>query len=140
MENISETVEEKMRSSAIEKLKLESKVCQEDNVQYGKSSPMKKVDWGQIFIFWRFWKKSFTEILEHFWPFEKPKIELDQKLDDTVIDEEISQDELVDFLDEKSWLCKKSCYATLLFITARGIKTEFFFDLWKPLIVSSRFL
>ena len=32
---------------------------------------------------------------------KKPKIELDQKLDDTVIDEEISQDELVGFLDEK---------------------------------------
>ena len=39
-----------MRSSAIEKLKLESKVCQEDNVQYGKSSPMKKAPGVEISI------------------------------------------------------------------------------------------
>lgn len=68
-----DTVEIKMRASAVEKLKLESKVCHEDTIKY-KTSPLKK-----------------------------PKIELDAKLDDSIIDEEeISQDELVGMLEEKT--------------------------------------
>ena len=68
-----DTVEMKMRASAVEKLKLESKVCHEDTIKY-KTSPLKK-----------------------------PKIELDAKLDDSIIDEEeISQDELVGMLEEKT--------------------------------------
>ena len=36
-------------------------------------------------------------------PQKKPKIELDQKIDDSVIDEEVSQDDIVDFLEDGSW-------------------------------------
>lgn len=63
------TVEEKMRSNAIEKLKLETEVCHEDTLKYSVS------------------------------PTKKKKIDLDAKVDDTVIDEEeMSQDELAGLL------------------------------------------
>lgn len=43
LEYFLDTVEERMRASALEKLKLERKVCQEDNLTYS-SSPKKKVE------------------------------------------------------------------------------------------------